>query len=204
MSPPFRSQLRQPGEMRSARSGGWIGCAPANCDLQQRWAHFQLCGNEGQYSATLCQTVAGWGLQRARQGQSSNGIGNPRGPPHVASEWRLCFSGSPCWFRWLQLRVHEPTRDRVQTKVKRIVLLLAGWGFLVFGVIGLFLPILQGVLFLMIGLVILSSEFVWAHRLLLKIRERFPGVAKRWDEARETALRWKAKIFGSTGQPDEQ
>jgi uncharacterized protein len=92
----------------------------------------------------------------------------------------------------------------VKAKAKKILLLLAGWGCLVLGVIGLFLPILQGVLFLMIGLVILSSEYVWAHRLLVKIRDRFPGVAKRWDEAREKARRWKGKLFGGKGQRDEQ
>ena len=92
----------------------------------------------------------------------------------------------------------------MQKKAKKTLLFLAGWGFLVFGVIGLFLPILQGVLFLMIGLVILSSEYVWAHRLLQRIRNRFPGVAKRWDEARAKAFRWKDKVFGSTGQPDEE
>ncbi len=102
------------------------------------------------------------------------------------------------------MRVHEPTGVCVRTKAKKILLLLAGWGFLVFGVIGLFLPILQGVLFLMIGLAILSSEYVWAHRLLTKIRNRFPGVAKRWDEAREKALKWKDKAFGGRGQADEQ
>jgi len=100
--------------------------------------------------------------------------------------------------------VQEPRGDFVQTRIKKIALLTLGWAFIVLGVIGLFLPILQGVLFLMIGLVILSSEYVWAHRLLQKIRNRFPGVAKRWDEARETGLRWKDKIFGSTGQPDEE
>jgi uncharacterized protein len=58
---------------------------------------------------------------------------------------------------------------------------LFGWGFILLGVIGLFLPILQGVLFLLIGLLTLSSEYVWAHRLLLKIWNRFPAVARRWD-----------------------
>ena len=92
----------------------------------------------------------------------------------------------------------------MKARVRKILLLLAGWGFLVLGVIGLFLPILQGVLFLMIGLVILSSEYVWAHRLLMKIRNRFPGVAKRWDEAREKAHKWKDKLFRAKGQPDEK
>jgi len=89
----------------------------------------------------------------------------------------------------------------VQEKAKKIALLLCGWGFIAFGVIGLFLPILQGVLFLLIGLLILSSEYVWAHRWLLKIRNRFPAVATRWDEAQVRAHKWIAKIFRSTGQP---
>jgi uncharacterized membrane protein YbaN (DUF454 family) len=89
----------------------------------------------------------------------------------------------------------------VQTRTKKAILLLFGWGFILLGVIGLFLPILQGVLFLLIGLLILSSEYVWAHRLLLKIRNRFPAVARRWDEAQITAHKFRAKIFRRTGQP---
>jgi uncharacterized protein len=89
----------------------------------------------------------------------------------------------------------------VQTKAKKIALLLLGWGFIVLGVIGLFLPILQGVLFLLIGLLILSSEYVWAHRLLSEILARFPSVATRWGEAQATAHKWIAKIFRRTGDP---
>jgi uncharacterized membrane protein YbaN (DUF454 family) len=91
--------------------------------------------------------------------------------------------------------------DDVQTKAKKAILLIFGWGFILLGVIGLFLPILQGVLFLLIGLLILSSEYVWAHRLLLKIRNHFPAVARRWDEAQITAHKFRAKIFRRTGQP---
>ena len=89
----------------------------------------------------------------------------------------------------------------VQTRAKKAILLVFGWGFILLGVIGLVLPILQGVLFLLIGLLILSSEYVWAHRLLLKIRNRFPAVAKRWDEAQITAHKLAEKIFRRTGQP---
>ena len=89
----------------------------------------------------------------------------------------------------------------MQTKAKKIILVLFGWGFILLGVIGLFLPVLQGVLFLLIGLLILSSEYVWAHRLLLKIRNRFPAVARRWEEAQTTAHKLMAKIFRRTGQP---
>jgi uncharacterized membrane protein YbaN (DUF454 family) len=88
----------------------------------------------------------------------------------------------------------------VQTKAKKIILVLFGWGFILLGVIGLFLPILQGVLFLLIGLLILSSEYIWAHRLLLKIRNRFPALARRWDEAQVTTHKLMVKIFRRTGQ----
>ncbi len=89
----------------------------------------------------------------------------------------------------------------MQTKAKKALLLLFGWGFILLGVIGLFLPILQGVLFLLIGLLILSSEYIWAHRLLLKIRNRFPAVAKRWDEAQIKTHKLMARIFHRTETP---
>jgi uncharacterized protein len=57
---------------------------------------------------------------------------------------------------------------------KRIVILISGWLFIVLGVAGLFLPFLQGILFLLIGLVILSTEYSWARRVLGKVRARFP------------------------------
>jgi len=86
----------------------------------------------------------------------------------------------------------------MQARVKKILLLLLGWGFIVLGMIGLFLPILQGVLFLIVGLLILSSEYVWAHKLLQKIRTRFPEFASRWNEAAITAHRWTENIFHRT------
>jgi len=61
---------------------------------------------------------------------------------------------------------------------KKIVVLITGWSFIVLGIAGLFLPILQGILFLIIGLVILSSEYVWAHHLLNHVKTRFPKITK--------------------------
>jgi uncharacterized membrane protein YbaN (DUF454 family) len=67
------------------------------------------------------------------------------------------------------------------------LVLLTGWGFILLGIVGLFLPILQGILFLLIGLVILSSEYVWAHNLLKKLQKRFPKVSAHLHEASEKA-----------------
>ena len=82
--------------------------------------------------------------------------------------------------------------------VKRIVVLVAGWMFILLGLAGLFLPVLQGVLFLFIGLIILSTEYVWAHHLLRRLRERFPGMAKHADHAKERAHAWLQRISGRT------
>ena len=65
--------------------------------------------------------------------------------------------------------------------------LIVGWTFIVLGIAGLFLPVLQGILFLMIGLIILSGEYAWARNVLDKLRARFPRVAARFQEASEKA-----------------
>jgi len=79
--------------------------------------------------------------------------------------------------------------------VKRVLVLIVGWGFIVVGMIGLLLPVLQGVLFLVIGLLILSSKYVWAHRLLGKLRQRFPAVSPGADQAAVKASVWLRRLF---------
>ncbi len=80
--------------------------------------------------------------------------------------------------------------------LKRIVVLVLGWGFLLLGIAGLFLPVLQGLLFLFVGLAILSSEYVWAHHLLHKVRSRFPGLSSKADEGVKRAASWLQRISG--------
>jgi len=79
--------------------------------------------------------------------------------------------------------------------VKKAVAIVVGWAFIALGVIGLFLPILQGVLFILIGLTILSTEYVWAHHLLAKLRSRFPRIAGYSDRARDKAAYWVRRAY---------
>ena len=72
------------------------------------------------------------------------------------------------------------------------------------GVIGLFLPVLQGVLFLLIGLFILSTEYVWAQRLLLKIRNRFPAVALQWEQVASRGANGFAELAESFNGRDNE
>ena len=85
--------------------------------------------------------------------------------------------------------------------VKKWAVLGVGWTFIVLGVAGLFLPILQGILFLLIGLIILSSEYVWAHHLLEKIRQRFPKISQHSHAAAEKARRWLDRIHARRKAP---
>ena len=84
----------------------------------------------------------------------------------------------------------------MNARLKRGLLLLLGWAFVFLGIVGLFLPVLQGVLFLFIGLVILSSEYAWARRLIVKLRERFPKISRTADEATEKATGWLRRLSG--------
>ena len=78
----------------------------------------------------------------------------------------------------------------MHSRIKRGLVLVIGWAFILLGIAGLFLPVLQGILFFLIGLVILSSEYVWAHDLLRKLRQRFPRISRTADEASQRASSW--------------
>ncbi len=70
---------------------------------------------------------------------------------------------------------------------KKIGLLIIGWIFIGLGILGLFLPILQGVLFIMIGLAILSSRSKTIRRFLKYLEARYPHHYER-------IVHWKMKI----------
>ena len=71
----------------------------------------------------------------------------------------------------------------MQPRSKRIVVLIAGWSFLLLGIVGLFLPFLQGLLFILVGIVILSSHYAWARLLMTRVRKRFPKIGRVADQA---------------------
>ena len=88
----------------------------------------------------------------------------------------------------------------MRAAAKRIAVLLVGWAFVLLGIAGLFLPVLQGILFILIGLIILSSEYIWAHKLLQRLRQRFPAIVHKADQAQVRAAAWMRRVFGQ-GSP---
>ena len=83
-------------------------------------------------------------------------------------------------------------RDFVPPALKRFLILALGWAFIFLGILGLFLPILQGILFLLIGFILLSRESEWACRQLDRLKTRYPRFAEKYEEAEARAARlWR-------------
>jgi hypothetical protein len=97
----------------------------------------------------------------------------------------------------------ETTKPELPRKplhpVWRIMKIIVGIAFLGLGFIGLFLPVLQGVLFMLVGLAILSTESPRIRRLLDEIKRRHPGP---WQKAHTLKERMRAR-FGITEHPKE-
>lgn len=90
-----------------------------------------------------------------------------------------------------EITASKPLRGRF----KRLAVIIVGWIFIALGIVGLFLPFLQGILFILIGLVVLSKEHHWAGKLVAWLRCRFPKLDKWFAWAHHKLER----IFGSRG-----
>jgi uncharacterized protein len=80
--------------------------------------------------------------------------------------------------------------------VWRITKVIAGLCLLVLGIAGLFLPILQGVLFIFLALALLATESRRVQVLLDTLKRRHPGP---WAQVE----RVKRRIFKSVGAEDD-
>lgn len=78
----------------------------------------------------------------------------------------------------------------MKSKLKSILIIITGWMFIILGILGLFLPFLQGILFILIGLYILSFESPTAKKILSIVKHRFPTLHKKFEEAKKKAKRF--------------
>jgi hypothetical protein len=95
-----------------------------------------------------------------------------------------------------KLPEEETLPARRRSRWKRLLILISGWFFIVLGILGLFLPILQGILFLAIGSYLLSLESPWVRQKMLQFQRRYPKLGATLDEARIRAARYARKILG--------
>lgn len=67
---------------------------------------------------------------------------------------------------------------------------ITGFSLLFLGAIGTVLPILQGVLFLALGLFVLRDQYAWAHRGMAWTRRRWPGPTARVEAMEARLVTW--------------
>lgn len=84
--------------------------------------------------------------------------------------------------------------------VKTFLLQMIGYLFLLLGVLGMVLPVLQGFLFLAIGMIILARTAPWAKRLLDRFRKRHPRVGTLIDQAEVKVESWGRKVVEMFGR----
>lgn len=75
----------------------------------------------------------------------------------------------------------------------RVLRVVAGIFFLLLGVLGLVLPILQGILFLALAMVLLAPIFPPIHKLLDKISTKYPSMGTRidhWEKRVDRIIEW--------------
>lgn len=73
--------------------------------------------------------------------------------------------------------------------MKRFIRLVFGIFCLILGVIGLFLPILQGIIFIVIGLLVLAPESKRIRQLLARLRMKYPGVFEKAEQMKHKYTR---------------
>jgi uncharacterized protein len=77
--------------------------------------------------------------------------------------------------------------------MKRFFRIFFGILCLILGVIGLFLPVLQGILFIIIGLLILAPESKKIQRLLVWLRQKYPAIFAKAELIKQKYTRNKNK-----------
>ena len=74
-------------------------------------------------------------------------------------------------------------------QAKRIIKIVTGFTVVLIGIAGLFLPFLQGIVTIIVGLAILGTEFVWAKRLMKRFEDGANNIKNSvLNNKRETGL----------------
>ena len=82
----------------------------------------------------------------------------------------------------------------MRRRIRHYVILTLGWIFIFLGILGLFLPILQGILFLCIGGLLLSSESPRMRLLIMKLGRRYPKFRTALTAAKGKARAWRDRL----------
>ena len=78
-------------------------------------------------------------------------------------------------------------------KLARIKWLIIGGAFILLGIVGLFLPILQGILFIVIGIMCLARGSATVRAQKMNFKKRFPRIGSRLTFIEGKARAWREK-----------
>jgi len=67
---------------------------------------------------------------------------------------------------------------------------LAGWGLVSFGVVGVILPFLHGMIFLLLGVFMMRHQYLWAHNAVGPLQRRFPNMMVKMDAMEMKTIAW--------------
>lgn len=81
-------------------------------------------------------------------------------------------------------------------RIRKGVVTGVGGGVLVFGVVGLVLPVVPGTPIILTGLVILSTEYAWPKRTLLKIPQWINRARGNLPNKKTAATTWVKNFIG--------
>lgn len=84
----------------------------------------------------------------------------------------------------------------MRRRFRHYLILGLGWFFIFLGILGLFLPILQGILFLCIGAILLSRESPRMRWMIMRIGRRYPKVRRALESSRGKARDWWRRLSG--------
>lgn len=73
----------------------------------------------------------------------------------------------------------------MQKRLKDALIYIFGWLFIILGLLGLFLPFLQGLLFLFIGLYLLSRRLKWAKEFLRYLQRKYPRLSNNLEKSKK-------------------
>ncbi|OGI65623.1 hypothetical protein A3H53_00130 [Candidatus Nomurabacteria bacterium RIFCSPLOWO2_02_FULL_40_10] len=80
----------------------------------------------------------------------------------------------------------------MQKQAKKVIILTIGVIFIIFGLIGLVLPFLQGIIFLIIGFLLISLYFPKVRAHIRRHAQKSASVLSFFDKTE----RWLAKFIG--------
>lgn len=80
----------------------------------------------------------------------------------------------------------------------KVVSIAIGWLLVLLGVVGLFLPVLQGGLSLALGFALLSISSQWVHLRLRGMMGRWPAIWRRMERLRRRLHGWLHRNAGSS------